>query len=158
MVKRCFSCHQEKPLEEYHHSQVTRDGRTNACRPCACARARKHWENNKHRREAYRGTRIAARLARSQRPWRAKPRLEMLAERRALRNGVGMVRCMLDRAPQCTADLHRKAQARCGGMVLLGHEAEHVLDVHGLRSVPAAAFIPVEDVPDYWVWSGEEAA
>lgn len=99
-----------------------------------------------------------ARLARAQRPWRGKPRIQMLDERRALRHGVGMVRCMLDRAPQCTADLHRKAQARCGGMVLLGHEAKHVLDVHGLGIVPTGVFIPVEDVPDYWVWSDEEAA
>jgi len=39
-TKHCSKCDSEKPLEEFHRNKGAHDGRTNWCKPCACAHVR----------------------------------------------------------------------------------------------------------------------
>lgn len=40
-MKRCYSCQETKPLDEFHRNSGKADGHTSVCKPCACARTRR---------------------------------------------------------------------------------------------------------------------
>ena len=49
MGKVCSVCGVEKPIEEYHKNSTNKHGVTNTCKPCATARTRLWYQNNKDR-------------------------------------------------------------------------------------------------------------
>lgn len=51
--KFCNKCQTFRPLEEFHNSKNAYDGKCSACKPCTCARARKHRDDNIERARAH---------------------------------------------------------------------------------------------------------
>ena len=70
-MKRCNSCAENRPLTEFHQDRNRPDGRTSSCKPCAIARAREWYAENRER----------AKQARKQ--WAANHRAQSRAIKRA---------------------------------------------------------------------------
>jgi hypothetical protein len=51
-VKRCRSCGATKPLEDFHRSPVSKDGRAARCKSCRNAEARSYRERRRRVEEA----------------------------------------------------------------------------------------------------------
>lgn len=49
-TKTCYSCHEDKPLTEYHRDSRLSHGTKHICKKCNSARATKHWKDHPERR------------------------------------------------------------------------------------------------------------
>lgn len=52
-MKRCFRCKEMKPLEEFHIDRSKKYGKSNECKPCACARQSIYRKKNKDKINEY---------------------------------------------------------------------------------------------------------
>jgi hypothetical protein len=77
-MKTCSVCGESKPLDEFHHTKTSKDGRTWTCRPCANARSRRWQEENRERKRESDRVR-----------WAAKDRTLLAEQRRERKKAKG---------------------------------------------------------------------